>query len=80
MRRRCAGDKGDIILGVWSEYLEGLMGGLEQRSSVHVRFLEREETFLFVVLDDAKSWWRAALNPKYSNQTLSPWVTLQARA
>ncbi len=76
---RTLGDKGDIVLGVWSEYLEGDLGGLEEASSVHVRFLNREQTFLFVVANDAKPWWRSALTPKYSTQTLSPFVVLAAR-
>lgn len=73
------GDKGDILLGVWSEYLEGTMGGVEESSSIHVRFLNREETFLYVVANAAKPWWRSALTPKYSSVTLSPFVTLAAR-
>jgi HK97 family phage major capsid protein len=77
---RTVGDKGDIVLGVWSEYLEGDLGGMEEASSVHVRFLNREQTFLFVVANDAKPWWRSTLTPKYSTQTLSPFVVLAARA
>lgn len=74
------GDKGDIVLGMWSEFLEGtLVGSEEFASSVHVRFLEREQTFLFVVANAGKPWWRSALTPKYSTVTLSPFVTLAAR-
>lgn len=76
---RTVGDKGDIVLGNWSQYLEGNFGGVEEARSIHVRFLEREECFLFVEMNDAKPWWRSALTPKYSTTTLSPFVVLQAR-
>jgi HK97 family phage major capsid protein len=76
------GDKGDIINACFSEYLEGALGGEdpEMSSSIHVRFLNREQTFLFVLMNDAKPWWRSPLTPKYSAVTLSPFVTLAARA
>lgn len=74
------GDKGDIVNATWSEYLEGDFGGLEQSSSIHVRYLERQEAFMFVVMNDGRPWWRTALTPKYSTVTLSPFVTLAARA
>ncbi len=74
------GDKGDIVLGVWSEFLEGTLGAMEQSSSIHVRFLNREEAFLFVLRNDGKPWWRSALTPKYSAVMLSPFVVLANRA
>lgn len=78
---RKLGDKGDIINAVWSEYLVGTLGGgIEESSSIHVRFLNREQVFMFVVANDGKPWWRSALDPKYSDVTLSPFVTLAARA
>lgn len=77
---RTVGDKGDVVLGNWSQYLEGNYGQMEEARSIHVRFLEREECFLFVEMNDAKPWWRSALTPKYSTQTLSPFVVLAARA
>lgn len=76
---RTVGDLGDIVLGNWSQYLEGDYGPMEEARSIHVRFLEREEAFLFVEMNDAKPWWRSALTPKYSATTLSPFVVLSAR-
>lgn len=76
---RTVGDKGDLVLSNWSQYLEGNYGQMEEARSIHVRFLEREECFLFVEMNDGKPWWRSALTPKYSAQTLSPFVVLAAR-
>lgn len=76
---RKLGDKGDLVLGNWSQYLEGTYGQMEEAQSIHVRFLEREQAFLFVESNDAKPWWRSALTPRYSAVTLSPFVVLEAR-
>lgn len=76
---RKLGDKGDLVLANWSQYLEGNYGQMEEAQSIHVRFLEREQAFLFVEMNDAKPWWRSALTPKYSTSTLSPFVVLEAR-
>lgn len=44
--------------------------------SIHVRFLEREEVFLFTSFDDARPWWKSVLTPKKAGLTLSPFVVL----
>lgn len=76
------GTVGDIILGVWSEYLWGTFGGNQPRryESMHVRFVEHERAFKFVMYNDGKCWWRSALTPKKGANTLSPFVTLATRA
>jgi len=74
------GDKGDIILCDWSQYLEGDFQTMQNASSTHVRFLEREQTFLFSMMNDGRSHWKEALTPKKGADTLSPFVTLAARA
>lgn len=73
------GDVGDLILGVWSEYLEGQIGGVQSAQSMHVRFVEHEQAFKFWTRNDGKVWWRSALTPAVSSATLSPFVVLQAR-
>jgi HK97 family phage major capsid protein len=72
------GDLGDILLGVWSEYLEGLYQPLQQAESIHVRFIANERAFKFWLRNDGQPWWRSVLTPK-NGTTLSPFVTLQAR-
>lgn len=74
------GDVGDIILADWSQYLYGVFRPLRNASSMHVRFLEHEETFKFWIEDAGAPWWRTALTPKNGANTLSPFVTLAARA
>lgn len=73
------GDQGDLICANWSQYLEGTLTGLDQAESIHVRFVNHERTFKFWLENDGKCWWRSALTPKRSAQTLSPYVFLDAR-
>lgn len=74
------GTVGDLILGNWSQYLEGTLTGMMNDESVHVRFVNHERTFKFWMENDGKCWWRSALTPKNSSNTLSPFVTLATRA
>jgi len=72
------GDKCDINLIVASEFLEGTYQPMQQAESIHVRFVAHERTFKFWLRNDGRPWWTSALTPKNGN-TLSPFVTLQAR-
>lgn len=74
------GDKGDILCGNWSQYLEGTLESVQSAESVHVRFVNHERTFKFWTYNDGRCWWRSALTPKKSSNTLSPFVNLAARA
>lgn len=74
------GDKGDLMLVDWSQYLMGNYQGPQQASSMHVRFTANEQAFRITARNDARCWWRSALTPKKSSATLSPLVTLAARA
>ena len=73
------GDLGDIVLGNWSEYLEGTYQTPRQDESIHVRFVALERAFRFYRRNDGQWWWRSALTPK-RGATLSPAVTLAERA
>jgi HK97 family phage major capsid protein len=72
------GDVGDIILGNWGEYLDGLYQPLRSAESVHVRFVNHERTFKFWLRNCGAPWWRSALTPN-KGVTLSPFVILAAR-
>ncbi len=72
------GDRGDIVLAQWSQYLEGTYQRMQQAESIHVRFVAHERTFKFWLRNDGKPWWTSALTPK-NGDTLSPFVTLAAR-
>lgn len=73
------GTVGDLILGVWSEYLHGTYQPLESAESIHVRFETHERTFKFWLRDDGQPWWKAALKPKRGANNLSPFVALATR-
>lgn len=73
------GDVGDLILGNWSQFLEGIYQPLQSAESMHVRFLNHERTFKFWLRNAGAPWWRSALTPNKSSATLSPFVTLAAR-
>jgi len=77
---KTVGDLGDILLGNWSQYLEGTLQPLQGAESIHVRFLEGEKTLKFTMRNAGAPWWSSALTPKNSTTTLSPFVTLAARA
>jgi HK97 family phage major capsid protein len=75
------GDAGDIILGNWSQYLEGVYQQLASAESIHVRFEYNERTFRVTARQDGRCWWRAALTPRHdATNTLSPFVAIAARA
>lgn len=72
------GTVGDIVLVMWSEYLEGTYKSMQRDESIHVRFLSNERTFRFYLRNDGKPWWTSALTPK-NGDTLSPVVKLATR-
>lgn len=74
------GTVGDLVLGNWSQYLEGTLQPMQSAESMHVRFENHERTFKFWLENDGRCWWRSALTPKRSSTTLSPFVTLATRA
>jgi len=79
---QCAalGDAGDIILADLSEYMLADKGGVQMASSMHVLFTTDEMCFRFIYRVDGQPLWNSALTPYKGAQTLSPFVTLAARA
>jgi len=59
-----------------TQMLYGERGTGTLTRSIHVRFLEREEVFLFTSFDDARPWWRDVMYPAKAGLTLSPFVVL----
>ena len=74
------GDAGDIILMDPSEYLMIEKGGMQAAASVHVRFLYDESVFRFILRIDGQPRRKAPLTPYKGANTLSPFITLAARA
>ena len=74
------GDLYDIMLVCWSEFLEGTYEPFHGMESVHVRWSEDTRTFKLWIRNAGAPWWTSALTPKNGASTLSPFVTLAARA
>jgi HK97 family phage major capsid protein len=74
------GTAGDIILMDPQSYVMADKGGVAAAQSMHVRFLYDEMTFRFTYRLDGQPIWRTALTPFKGANTLSPYITLAARA
>lgn len=74
------GTKGDIILGNMKAYVTALRGAIQSAMSIHVRFLYNETAFRFLFDVDGQTWDNSALTPMHGTNTLSSFVTLDARA
>jgi HK97 family phage major capsid protein len=74
------GDKGDINFVDLSYYLIGDRQALTVESSPHYRFQNGETSYKFVSRVDGRPWLQSALTPRNGGDTLSPFVTLDARA
>lgn len=74
------GTKGDIVLVDLSQYMTIDKGGVQSASSMHVRFLNDEQTFRWVVRNDGQPTWHAPLTPFKGSNSLSPFISLDTRA
>jgi HK97 family phage major capsid protein len=74
------GTVGDISLVDLSKYRLIRKGGVEQASSIHVRFTQGEQTFRAFYRCDGQPVPRSALTPFKGSNTLSPFVVLQTRS
>ena len=72
------GTAGDLILCDLSKmFLGQKAGGVTGiQSSIHLRFLHDETTFKAEIRTDNQPWWSVPLTPRYSAETLSPFVIL----
>lgn len=70
---------GDIVLVDLSQYLMIDKGGINQASSIHVRFLYNETAFRFTYRANGQPIWQTALTPYKGSTTQSPFVALQSR-
>lgn len=74
------GTVGDIVLIDPKKYRLIRKGGVEQASSIHVRFTTGEQTFRAFYRCDGQMMPRAALTPFKGTATLSPVVVLATRS
>lgn len=71
--------KWDIVLGDFSQYLLVRKGGVEEAESMHVKFTTDEMAFRFIVRNNGQPMHDAPITPLNGSNTLSPFVTLEAR-
>lgn len=74
------GDLGDIVLADLSQYYLIDKGGMQAASSIHVKFIYDELTYRMTYRVDGQPSWGSTITPFKSSNTLSPFVTLAARA
>lgn len=75
------GTVGDIVLADFSQYRIISKGQMTKQTSIHVRFVQGETAFRFVVRNNGVPLWTSALTPyKGTSETQSPFVALQTRS
>lgn len=74
------GDAGDVIFADMSQYVMIERDGLNASSSIHVKFVYDEQTFKFTLRNNGQPIWTSAKTPYKGSATVSPFVTLIARA
>ncbi|KKM23074.1 hypothetical protein LCGC14_1618840, partial [marine sediment metagenome] len=73
------GTAGDVMLADCSQYLGIDKGGLQQDSSMHVRFIYNEMAYRFTFRFDGQPLWNSPLTPyKGTGSTLSPFIVRTA--
>jgi HK97 family phage major capsid protein len=74
------GNKGDIMLADFSQYVVGLRGeGMRFDTSIHVAFETDEILSRIIERHDGQPLWDAPLTLEDGSTTVSPFVTLEAR-
>ena len=78
---QCAtvGDLGDIVFADMSQWMYIDKGNPDAATSMHVKFLTDEMTFRWIYRVDGQPAWHKALTPFKGSNTLSPYITLEAR-
>lgn len=79
---QCAtvGTVGDVILVDLNQYIMAEKGGVQAASSIHVKFLEDETAFRFILRNDGKPRWSSTLTPYKGSNTQSPFIAIATRA
>ena len=73
------GNKGDIMLADFSQYVVGLREGMRFDTSIHVAFETDEILSRIIERHDGQPLWDTALTLEDGSTTVSPFVTLEAR-
>lgn len=73
------GDQGDVILADFSQYVVGLRSEMRFDTSIHVHFSTDELLARLIERHDGQPLWDSALTLEDGVNTVSPFVTLDAR-
>ena len=73
------GDKGDIMLADFSQYVVGLRQDMRFDTSIHVHFDTDEILSRIIERHDGQPLWDSALTLEDGSTTVSPFVVLEAR-
>lgn len=73
------GGQGDISLVDFGFYLVGQRDAMSLETSPHVKFTSDQTTIRVIQRNDGRPWIATPITPKNGGDTLSPFVTLQAR-
>lgn len=73
------GTAGDVQLVDPTQYLAIDKDGIQQASSMHVRFIYDEMTFKFTYRVDGQPAWKQAVTPYKGSKTQSPFIVLGTR-
>jgi HK97 family phage major capsid protein len=71
--------KGDLMLVDPQQYVMIQKGGVQSATSIHVRFVNDETAFRFVIRVDGQPVWNSPLTPFTGTNTVSPYVVLGPR-
>jgi HK97 family phage major capsid protein len=74
------GDKGDISLVDFGSYITATKGGVKKAESMHLKFDYGQKAIRWTLRFDGQPRWKSALTPFKGTNTISPYVTLAARA
>ena len=74
------GDLGDINLIDWGSYITATKGGIKKAESMHLKFDYGQKAIRWTLRFDGQPRWKSALTPYKGSATISPFVTLAARA
>ena len=74
------GTVGDIILADLSQYLVCNKGGIEEATSIHIKFDYNQTAFRFIYKMDGRPRWNSPITPYKGSATVSPFITLATRS
>jgi HK97 family phage major capsid protein len=74
------GTAGDIILADFSQYITANKGDINEAMSIEVMFLYDQNTYRFIYYFDGQPRWASAITPYKGSNSISPFITLAARA